>query len=68
MNYGNGRGVGYRNSYFKWPYIGRGRGGLPRWWKPTGDEEPGILKDQADTIKHQLEEMENRIEVLEKQK
>jgi hypothetical protein len=32
MPYGRsfGRGGGFRGSYAAWPYIGRGRGGLPR--------------------------------------
>ena len=27
-----GRGFGFRGSSAGWPYIGRGRGGLPRCW------------------------------------
>jgi len=69
MTYGYGRGIGFRGaSLGRSPYIGRGRGGLPRWWKPTGDEELGIQKNQADAIKQQLEKIENRIEVLEEGK
>jgi hypothetical protein len=30
MVYGYGRGFGFRGSSPPWPYIGRGRGGLPR--------------------------------------
>ena len=30
--YGYGRGFGFRGSSPPWPYIGRGRGGLPRCW------------------------------------
>ena len=34
MYYGYGRGFGFRGSSPPWPYIGRGRGGLPRCWHP----------------------------------
>lgn len=32
--YGYGRGFGFRGSSPAWPYVGRGRGGLPRCWSP----------------------------------
>ena len=32
MPYGYGRGFGFRGSSPPWPYVGRGRGGLPRCW------------------------------------
>ena len=32
MTYGYGRGFGFRGAAPSWPYIGRGRGGLPRCW------------------------------------
>ena len=31
---GYGRGFGFRGSSPPWPYVGRGRGGLPRCWHP----------------------------------
>ena len=34
MMYGYGRGFGFRGSSPPWPYVGRGRGGLPRCWHP----------------------------------
>jgi len=34
MYSGRGRGVGLRGSSPPWPYVGRGRGGLPRCWYP----------------------------------
>lgn len=34
MFYGPGGGFGFRGSSPPWPYIGRGRGGLPRCWYP----------------------------------
>lgn len=32
--WGFGRGFGFRGASPPWPYIGRGRGGLPRCWYP----------------------------------
>jgi len=29
-----GRGFGFRGASPPWPYVGRGRGGLPRCWYP----------------------------------
>ena len=34
MMYGYGRGFGFRGASPSWPYVGRGRGGLPRCWHP----------------------------------
>lgn len=34
MTYRYGRGFGFRGSSPAWPYVGRGRGGLPRCWHP----------------------------------
>lgn len=34
MTYGYGRGFGFRGASPPWPYVGRGRGGLPRCWYP----------------------------------
>ena len=84
MTYGYGRGLGFRGASPAWPYVGRGRGGLPRCWHPglwggvdyptptpywptsTREEELGFLKDQADAMKRQLEDIESRIKELEK--
>ena len=32
--YGYGRGFGFRGTSPPWPYVGRGRGGMPRCWYP----------------------------------
>jgi len=79
-----GAGFGFRGASPPWPYIGRGRGGLPRCWhpglwgaaaypapipywsEPTGEEELKFFKDQADLLKRQLEDIESRIQELEK--
>ncbi len=84
MQYGYGRGFGFRGASPSWPYIGRGRGGLPRCWHPglwgaatyapptpywptpTREEELGFLKNQAEAMKSQLEDIERRIQEIEK--
>lgn len=79
---GRGRGwggFGFRGASPPWPYVGRGRGGLPRCWhpglwggaasywpRPAHEEELGFLKDQAGVMKHQLGDIERRIQELEK--
>ena len=85
--YGYGRGFGFRGSSPPWPYVGRGRGGLPRCWHPglyggaatyaipwaasyqptpAREDELGFLKEQASTMKREMEEIERRIQELEK--
>jgi len=79
-----GAGLSFRGSSPPWPYVGRGRGGLPRCWypglwggvgystqapywtAPTRGEELGFLKNQSDVMKRQLEDIERRIEELQK--
>jgi hypothetical protein len=91
-------GFGFRGASPPWPYVGLGRGGLPRcgyffgstgaptpWpyqsppfysgmpapgyapYSPqlTREEELNFLKDQAEAIKGQLEEIESRMRGLE---
>lgn len=77
MTYGYGRGFGFRGGSPAWPYVGRGRGGLPRCWSPdlprfpfhgnmpsSREEQIGFLKTQADILRHQVEDIEDRIESL----
>ena len=78
-------GFGFRGASPPWPYVGRGRGGLPRCWypglggatvpyaapapywtAPTHEQELGFLKTQAEATKRQLEDIERRIQELEK--
>jgi len=40
FGYGGGRGFGFRGASPPWPYVGRGRGGLPRCWHPGVDMAP----------------------------
>jgi hypothetical protein len=95
-------GFGFRGSSPPWPYVGRGRGGLPRcgyffsgagalapqFYQPrafysgmppapgyapyspsmTREEELNYMKDQAEAIKGQLEEIESRMRDLEAEK
>ena len=89
-----GAGFGFRGSSPPWPYIGRGRGGLPRcgyflsgaapypsYGAPTTapgavpftpqmtrEQELDFLKNQAEAIKGQLEQIEARMQGLESEK
>jgi NAD-dependent dihydropyrimidine dehydrogenase PreA subunit len=76
--YGYGRGFGFRGSSPTWPYVGRGRGGMPRCWYPglyggrtayaapviDRQQELDYLKNQAQAFRSQLEEIESRIQQL----
>jgi hypothetical protein len=98
-----GMGFGFRGSSPPWPYIGRGRGGLPRcgyffagaavppaWPYPqtqypqygaqpapgyasfatsiSKEEELSYLKEQAEAIKDELEQIEARARELGSEK
>jgi hypothetical protein len=66
-------GLGLRGSSPPWPYVGRGRGGLPRCsYYPdsqanvstqgvTREQEISLLKSQAENIKKELDIVESRI-------
>jgi len=43
MAYGYGGGFGFRGASPPWPYVGRGRGGLPRCWYPGAVMAPPYL-------------------------
>ena len=95
---GGGMGFGFRGSSPPWPYVGRGRGGLPRcgyftggsgtptpvpYQSPfygqvpmapgyapltpqmTGEEELDYLRNQAEAIKEQLNQIDSRMQDLE---
>ncbi len=94
---GVGRGFSFRGASPPWPYVGRGRGGLPRcgyffggpgilppvdyqppfYGQPaypgympfparmTKEEEIEYLKDQAQAIKEQLDQIDSRMKDLE---
>jgi len=78
-----GAGFGFRGSSPPWPYVGRGRGGLPRCQYPsatslprytpsvtsmTREQELDFLKGQTEVLKRELEQMESRIRDLETNK
>ncbi len=79
---GFGRGFGFRGYSPVWPYVGRGRGGLPRCMalglqyspQAIGQQtaepvtEISLLKNQAQNLKHQLDLIESRIRNLEQKK
>ncbi len=47
---GGGRGFGFRGSSPPWPYVGRGRGGLPRgsyYFGGAGVTVPGTYQPQS---------------------
>ncbi|MDP2917033.1 MAG: DUF5320 family protein [Dehalococcoidia bacterium] len=71
-----GTGLGFRGSSPPWPYVGRGRGGLPRcgyYFGSRANATPGMtreqeinfLKGQAEGIKKELDMVESRIRDLE---
>jgi len=70
-----GYGFGFRGASPAWPYIGRGRGGLPRCWSPgimggtaapnmSREQEIDVLKSQANAMREQLEQLEARMKQL----
>lgn len=77
-----GMGFGFRGSSPSWPYVGRGRGGLPRCSYYLGnranllsiaqgrtqEQEIGFLKSQAENMKKELDMVESRIRDLEASK
>jgi len=79
---GFGRGSGFRGCSPSWPYVGRGRGGLPRCLAgdflynsgavgmqiTTPESEIGILRNQTQNLKQQLDLIETRIRNLEQRK
>lgn len=76
-----GRGLGFRGNFSEWPYVGIGRGGLPRcgaYFRGYGQIAPGYLyrsydktdeleslKTYAENLKRELERIDNRIAELE---
>ncbi|MGC8778706.1 MAG: DUF5320 domain-containing protein [Candidatus Caldatribacteriaceae bacterium] len=72
-------GCGFRGCTPPWPYVGRGRGGLPRcawpgFWGAPGygegfsrEHELRFLKHQAEMLRRELDGIEARIRELEKE-
>lgn len=79
---GFGKGFGFRGSSPAWPFVGRGRGGLPRclaYGLPCASLEIGLqttvpeteislLRNQAQNLKQHLDLIESRIKNLEQRK
>lgn len=80
QNQRGGMGLGFKGSSSPWPYVGRGRGGLPRCSYYSGsqvsttaqgitrEQEINLLKTQAENMKKDLEMVESRIRDLETSK
>ena len=65
-----GSGFAFRGASPLWPYIGRGRGGLPRCQSPeitavTREQELDFLKKQAEAMKSELNRIESRMSELQ---
>ena len=72
FNRGGGSGFGFRGNSPDWPYVGRGRGGLPRchpgivsYPQMNREEELGSLKSQAQALREQMEQIEASISRIE---
>ena len=68
-----GSGFAFGGVSPEWPYVGIGRGGLPRCQCPattsiSREQELDFLKKQAETIKSELGQIESRISDLENDK
>jgi len=76
--YGGGMGFGFRGWSPPWPYVGRGRGGLPRCayyaagaaTAPSAvpaftSRESDMLKVRAEDLRKELERIEARLRDLE---
>ena len=80
MTYGYGRGFGFRGASPPWPYVGRGRGGLPRCWHPgllvgaTPYATPGVAPywpgptrdEELGFLKNQADMMKHQFEDFER--
>ena len=74
--FGRGGGRGFRNQYYAtgmpgWARAGYGYPAFSGWAdpygvEPTAKEERDMLKDQAEALKQQLEDIHTRISTLEK--
>ena len=71
-----GAGFGFRGSSPPWPYVGRGRGGLPKCsyysgsWAPAAsgsarEDEISMLRAQSSELSQRLAEIDVRIKELE---
>lgn len=69
MAYGYGGGFGFRGASPPWPYVGRGRGGLPRCWYPGAvmappySPVPPVYSTQM-TSEQELDLLKSQAEVI----
>jgi len=72
---GRGAGFGFRGSSPSWPYVGKGRGGLPRCWYPAVVAGPAYApvwpyspltqEDEVDWLKRQAEAIKAELDQVE---
>ena len=74
--FGGGTGFGFRGSSPPWPYVGLGRGGLPRcgyyfrsavaptYQPPTGERVPS-REEELSYLKDQAEAVKSRLDEIE---
>jgi len=83
MGRGPGMGGGFRGGYEAWPYIGRGRGGLPRcgyfagqaylmpgytYYNPyIAGNNPDLMQSTAANLRERLEQIKAKINEMEQQ-
>jgi hypothetical protein len=73
--YGYGFRRGFAGEVPPWPYVGRGKAGMPRCLYPsffgfyfsTKQDELNYLKERSRMLKEELEWIEERIKTLETQ-
>lgn len=78
MYYGYRRRFGFRGNSPPWPYVGRGRGGLPRCWYPgLGGTSASYIaptpywkapsrEEESSFLKTQAELMKQQLEDVER--
>ncbi|MFA5400778.1 MAG: hypothetical protein WC169_03245 [Dehalococcoidia bacterium] len=69
MPYGRGYGMvgGFRGAYAAWPYIGRGRGGLPRcgyYFDNPANYMPGYQGKAPAAADYDLGDLKNTVSTL----
>jgi NAD-dependent dihydropyrimidine dehydrogenase PreA subunit len=72
---GGGSGFGFRGSSPPWPYVGRGRGGLPRCYYPglyggspaggVAPYSPPAVGQEVDFLKEEASALKKRLEEIE---
>jgi hypothetical protein len=75
MPYGYGWGFGFRGASSPWPYVGWGRGGLPRCWYPWMVMSPPYApvspyplltkEEEADWLKREAEAIKAELNEVE---